>query len=345
MRRKDNALVAAKRSRVTTASLPVICLSGSTATGKTDLAITLAKHLPIDLISVDSGQVYRGMNIGTAKPQSLVLQEFPHGLVDVRDIDNPYSAAEFRRDAEGLIRRSLRNRRIPLLVGGTLFYFSALLDGLPDLPEADPGLRAALEEEASTRGWATMYRNLQKLDPFAAQRIDPNDRQRVVRALEINLLSGKIIETAESANGLTATGVPVLKLVLFISDRAALHRRICERLDRMLQGGFVEEVHALKTQFPGARQTPAMRSVGYQQIWSYLEQEVSYAEMVEDIRTATRRLAKRQLTWLRNEPGCVWFDSLNPRLTEGILGYLAGSGCLLPAGLKYQPASLTFQER
>jgi len=326
MRLKADPPVAAERSRVTTPTLPVICLTGSTATGKTDLAITLAKHLPIDLISVDSGQVYRGMNIGTAKPESSTLQKFPHGLVDVRDIDHPYSAAEFRRDAEGLIRRSLSKRRIPLLVGGTLFYFSALLDGLPDLPEADIRLRAALEEEASTKGWPTMYRKLQKLDPCAARRIDPNDRQRVLRALEINLLSGKTIETGESANGLTARGIPVLKLALFISDRAALHQRISERLDQMLQGGFVEEVNILKEQFPGTRQTPAMRSVGYQQIWSYLDQEMSYAEMVENVRTATRRLAKRQLTWLRNEPGCVWFDTLNPRLTEGILGYLAGSG-------------------
>lgn len=255
-----------------------------------------------------------------------MLQKFPHGLVDVREVDNPYSAADFRRDAEELIQRSLSNRRIPLLVGGTLFYFSALLDGLPDLPEADPRLRATLEEEANTKGWATMYRKLQKLDPSASRRIDPNDRQRVLRALEINLLSGKMIEATESANGLMARGIPVLKLALFVSDRAALHRRISERLDQMLQSGFVAEVNGLKEQFPGARQTPAMRSVGYQQIWSYLDQEVSYREMVEDICTATRRLAKRQLTWLRNEPGCVWFDTLNPRLTEGVLGFLASSG-------------------
>ncbi len=284
----------------------------------------LAAFFPIDLISVDSGQVYRGMDIGTAKPEPAILKRTPHGLIDIRDIDTVYSAADFCRDAKSLIQKSLNQQRIPLLVGGTFFYFSALLNGLPDLPPADASVRAALDEEAKRIGWSGMHDKLRNLDPFASKRISPGDRQRILRALEINLLSGEPVKEQPARTGLLGDGIPVLKLCLFLSDRAVLHRKIAQRVDHMLDLGLVDEVGRLRQQFPGARNLPAMRSVGYQQVWSYLEQEIDHSALVEDVRTATRRLAKRQLTWVRNEPGWTWFDALAPGLFDGILKYLAG---------------------
>ena len=285
----------------------------------------LANYLPIDLISVDSGQVYRGMDIGTAKPESAILKRTPHGLIDIRDIDTVYSVADFCRDAQSLIQKSRDQQRIPLLVGGTLFYFSALLNGLPDLPAADASVRAVLEEEAKRIGWAGMYDKLRNLDPSASKRISPSDRQRILRALEINLVSGEPVREKPARTGLLGGDIPVLKLCLFLSDRAVLHRKIAQRVDHMLELGLVDEVDRLRKQFPGARNLPAMRSVGYQQVWSYLEQEIDHCALVEDVRTATRRLAKRQLTWVRNEPGWTWFDALSPGLFGGILKYFSGT--------------------
>ena len=285
----------------------------------------LANYLPIDLISVDSGQVYRGMDIGTAKPESAILKRTPHGLIDIRDIDTVYSVADFCRDAQSLIQKSRDQQRIPLLVGGTLFYFSALLNGLPDLPAADASVRAVLEEEAKRIGWAGMYDKLRNLDPSASKRISPSDRQRILRALEINLVSGEPVREKPTRTGLLGGDIPVLKLCLFLSDRAVLHRKIAQRVDHMLELGLVDEVDRLRKQFPDARNLPAMRSVGYQQVWSYLEQEIDHCALVEDVRTATRRLAKRQLTWVRNEPGWTWFDALSPGLFGGILKYFSGT--------------------
>ena len=285
----------------------------------------LANYLPIDLISVDSGQVYRGMDIGTAKPESAILKRTPHGLIDIRDIDTVYSVADFCRDAQSLIQKSRDQQRIPLLVGGTLFYFSALLNGLPDLPAADASVRAVLEEEAKRIGWAGMYDKLRNLDPSASKRISPSDRQRILRALEINLVSGEPVREKPARTGLLGGDIPVLKLCLFLSDRAVLHRKIAQRVDHMLELGLVDEVDTLRKQFPGARNLPAMRSVGYQQVWSYLEQEIDHCALVEDVRTATRRLAKRQLTWVRNEPGWTWFDALSAGLFGGILKYFSGT--------------------
>ena len=285
----------------------------------------LANYLPIDLISVDSGQVYRGMDIGTAKPEPAILKQTPHGLIDIRDIDTVYSVADFCRDAQSLIQKSRDQQRIPLLVGGTLFYFSALLNGLPDLPAADASVRAVLEEEAKRIGWAGMYDKLRNLDPSASKRISPSDRQRILRALEINLVSGEPVREKPARTGLLGGDIPVLKLCLFLSDRAVLHRKIAQRVDHMLELGLVDEVYRLRKQFPGARNLPAMRSVGYQQVWSYLEQEIDHCALVEDVRTATRRLAKRQLTWVRNEPGWTWFDALSPGLFGGILKYFSGT--------------------
>lgn len=308
-------------------NLPVIFLAGTTACGKTDLALRLAREFPFDLVSVDSGQVYRGMDIGTAKPVPAVLEKTPHGLIDIRDVEEPYSAADFRTDAQRLISDSRRRGRIPLCVGGTLFYFSALFYGLSDLPPADALLRATLEEEARTVGWPGLYERLHRLAPDAARHIAPEDRQRILRALEIHMHSGSVGEEAARIGGLAGSNVRVLKLCLFFSNRAVLHERISQRFKSMLGQGFLEEVEGLKSAFPKARQTPAMRSVGYQQAWRFLQGETSRRQFEEDVQTATRRLAKRQLTWLRNEPGWIWFDALNPRVFEGISRFLDAAGC------------------
>ena len=306
---------------------PVIFLAGTTACGKTDLALRLAREFPFDLVSVDSGQVYRGMDIGTAKPAPSVLERTPHGLINIRDVQRPYSAADFRTDAQELISESRSRGRIPLCVGGTLFYFSALLHGLSDLPSADAPLRATLEEEATAIGWQGLYERLHRLAPDAARQIAPEDRQRILRALEIHMLAGGAGKAATRIGGLMGSNVRVLKLCLFFSDRAVLHERISQRFKLMLEQGFLEEVEDLKSAFPDARQTPAMRSVGYQQAWGFLQGETSREQFEEDVQTATRRLAKRQLTWLRNEPGWIWFDALNPRVLEGISRFLAAAGC------------------
>ena len=304
-------------------NLPVIFLAGTTASGKTKLALKLAEEFPIDLVSVDSGQVYRGMDIGTAKPPRDVLERAPHALIDIRNVESPYSAADFQKDARLSISQSRSRGRIPLCVGGTLFYFSALLHGLSKLPRADAALRASLEEEARSIGWDGLYERLRKLTPERSERIEPHDRQRILRALEIYELGGELGAATERTGGLIDANVPVLKLCLFTSDRAVLHERISRRFERMLEQGFVEEVQGLRSEFPNAQETPAMRSVGYQQAWYYLDGRISRQEFEEDVQTATRRLAKRQLTWLRNDPGWIWFDALNPGAMNAVSRFLA----------------------
>ena len=306
---------------------PVMFLAGTTASGKTELALRLAEEFPIDLVSVDSGQVYRGMDIGTAKPPREVLEATPHALIDIRDVELPYSAADFQTDARLLITESRSRGRIPLCVGGTLFYFSALLHGLSKLPPADAALRASLEEEAGSIGWHGLYERLRRLVPDGSEHIKPHDRQRILRGLEIHELGGKLGPETERSGGLIDANVPVLKLCLFISDRSVLHDRISRRFERMLEQGFLEEVKSLKSACPDAEHTPAMRSVGYHQAWHYLDGKISRQQFEEGTQTATRRLAKRQLTWLRNDPGWIWFDALNPGAINAVSGFLASSGC------------------
>ena len=302
----------------------VVFITGPTATGKTQLAIELARHYPIDLISVDSGQVYQGLDIGTAKPDQKTLEQFPHALINQRTIDDPFSAADFAEQAMTLIRQSLERNRIPLLVGGTLFYFAALMEGFTDLPAANPALREQLESELLAHGLDHLYGRLKRIDPSAAARIDQNDRQRTLRALEINALTGENVKKRASPNGLLRSGLKVIKICLNVPDREMLHHRIAQRLDAMLEAGLIGEVEQLRACYPDARGSPAIRSVGYQQVWSFLEDEISEAQMRADILTATRRLAKRQLTWLRNDSGYVWFDALHPRLQESLETYLSG---------------------
>ena len=306
---------------------PVIFLAGTTASGKTELALKLAEEFPIDLVSVDSGQVYRGMDIGTAKPPREVLDGVPHALIDIRNLDSPYSAADFQKDAWQFILQSRSRGRIPLCVGGTLFYFSALLHGLSKMPRADAALRASLEQEARSIGWDALYERLRKLAPKRSEQIEPHDRQRILRALEVCELGGESGAATERSGGLIDADVPVLKLSLFMSDRAVLHERISHRFKRMLEQGFLEEVKNLRSAFPEAQPTPAMRSVGYQQAWHYLDGKISRQRFEEDAQTATRRLAKRQLTWLRNDPGWIWFDALNPGVIGATSRFLASAGC------------------
>ena len=313
----------------------LIFLAGSTASGKTDLAIELASRLPVDLINVDSSQVYQGLDIGTAKPNGKILKEVPHGLIDIRSVGQSFSVADFCLEANTLIENSFEKGRIPLLVGGTMFYFSALLRGLSDLPPANSALRARLVKQAKQRGWAFLHARLEQVDPQAAERIDQHDTQRISRALEINLLTDLPVPVEETGNGLIQRGVKVTRLNIVIPDRQLLHQRISKRFQRMLDDGLVEEVEKLKEQWPQGGTTPALRSVGYRQVWEYLEGQVDYSTMVERASAATRRLAKRQLTWLRNEPGATWFDGTSPTLVTTLCRYLQAKG-VIASGTKLE---------
>lgn len=279
---------------------PAIFLMGPTASGKTALACALAERFPLALVSVDSALVYRGLDIGAAKPDAATLARHPHALVDIRDPAQAYSAAEFRQDALDAMGAITRAGRIPLLVGGTGLYFRALEHGLSALPDADPELRARLAGEAAREGWAALHARLAALDPQAAARIMPGDAQRIQRALEVIELTGRPLSAQQDGR---CGRLPwrVLKLALVPADRAALHARIACRFDAMLDGGFPEEAHRLRAD-PGWREDlPAMRAVGYRQAWAWLDGLDDRATFRDKAVFATRQLAKRQLTWLRSE--------------------------------------------
>ena len=280
---------------------PVVCLLGPTASGKTDIALQLADEYPIDLISVDSALVYRGMDIGTAKPAADILRRVPHRLIDIRDPEESYSAGEFVRDAGAEIDASNERGRIPLLVGGTMMYFRALTEGIAALPAADAIIRAAIDAEAETAGWPAMHALLAKVDPLAAARIKPNDSQRIQRALEVYRLTGKSLSAWQAGAAPARKKENFLKVALVTVSRAVLHERIAARLEAMLENGFVEEVETLMAR-PGLTAThSSMRAVGYRQLWSYLEGNDSREGARAKALAATRQLAKRQLTWLRSE--------------------------------------------
>lgn len=279
---------------------PAIFLSGPTASGKTALAMQIASEFPVDIISVDAAQVYRGLDIGTAKPSLEERARFPHRLIDIRDPSEIYSAADFRSDALQAMQEITAAGRIPLLVGGTLFYFRALERGLPDLPTADPGLRAALLQEAETLGWDVMHERLRALDPARAERVHPNDPQRILRALEIIQLSGR---AASDFGKVGSVPLPydLIKIQLYPENRDWLHQRIVLRFETMLEQGFLEEARRLFKKTELHSDLPAMRTVGYRQAGLYLREEINYDSMVQMAISATRQLAKRQLTWLRSE--------------------------------------------
>ncbi len=294
---------------------PAVFIMGPTASGKTALAVHLAGRFPLDIVSVDSALVYRGMDIGTAKPDAATLARAPHRLLDIRDPDAPYSAAAFRDDALAAMAEIAARGRVPLLVGGTMLYFRVLLKGLDDLPRADPALRAELEAEAATRGWPALHAELARFDPATAARLAPNDAQRIGRALEIVRLTGRPM-SAQLARTAAALPYDVLQLALVPSDRAVLHRRIAERFDDMLDAGLLDELRTLRARYKLTPDLPSMRAVGYRQAWACLDGAIDTQTLREQGIAATRQLAKRQLTWLRSWPDAVPLDCLAPDLAE-----------------------------
>ncbi len=317
---------------------PAIFLMGPTAAGKTDLALALARVLPCELISVDSALVYRGMDIGTAKPDKTTLAEFPHRLVDIRDPAESYSAAEFRSDALAAMAEATARGHIPLLVGGTMLYYKALLEGLADMPGADPLLRAELEARAEREGWQALHDELRGVDPESAARIHPNDPQRLIRALEVYRLSGLSMsahrqrQAAENtATGASAAGqfpYTVAQLVIAPAQRSILHERIAQRFRLMLEQGLLEEVEGLRQRSDLHPGLPSIRAVGYRQVWDYLDGNLSRAQMEEQGIIATRQLAKRQFTWLRGWGDAHWLDSLDCDNLPRALKYLAAVSIL-----------------
>ncbi|WP_137818588.1 tRNA (adenosine(37)-N6)-dimethylallyltransferase MiaA [Pseudomonas sp. 2FG] len=315
-----------------------IFLMGPTAAGKTDLAIELARVLPCELISVDSALIYRGMDIGTAKPSKELLAEFPHRLIDIRDPAERYSAAEFRADALAAMAEITARGRIPLLVGGTMLYYKALQEGLADMPGADPQVRAELEARAAVEGWEALHRELAAVDPESAARIHPNDPQRLTRALEVFRVSGLTMTAhrqrqAGQNSGLDASGheqlpYTVARLAIAPAQRQVLHARIAERFQLMLEQGFIEEVEALRKRGDLHAGLPSIRAVGYRQVWDYLDGNLDRAEMVERGIIATRQLAKRQFTWLRSWSDLHWLDSLACDNLPRALKYLASVSIL-----------------
>jgi len=297
---------------------PAIFLMGPTASGKTGVAVELVQHLPCEIISVDSALVYRDMDIGTAKPDAATLARAPHHLIDLIAPTESYSAAQFRRDALRLMAEIAARGRIPLLVGGTMLYFKALLHGLSDLPEADPALRAELDEKAGRLGWPALHDQLAQLDPVTAARLHPTDSQRIQRALEVCLLSGQPMSALFGQAEKDALPHRVIQIALEPSDRAVLHRRIAERFDIMLAAGLVDEVRRLRASYRLDPALPSMRCVGYRQAWQYLDGEFDLATLREKGIAATRQLAKRQLTWLRSMPDVRRFDCLDADLDRQV---------------------------
>lgn len=292
---------------------------GPTASGKTALALALADRFPVSLISVDSALVFRDMDIGTAKPDRATLARYPHALVDLISPEAAYSAARFREDALAAMAAATAAGRIPLLVGGTMLYFKALLEGLSDLPQADPAIRAQLEARAKTEGWPALHAELAKLDPITAARLKPNDSQRLQRALEIIQISGQPMSTLLAAQ--TASPLPyrLLSLSLLPSDRQVLHQRIAQRFDEMLAQGLVQEVEQLRRRYALHPDLPAMRCVGYRQVWEWMEGNYRDKRELRDRGIfATRQLAKRQITWLTNTLGGETFDCLSPDLAATV---------------------------
>jgi tRNA dimethylallyltransferase len=284
---------------------------GPTASGKTELALALCDLLPLEIISVDSALIYRGMDIGTAKPSLTLQKQYKHHLIDILDPLESYSAAAFRRDALAIMAEISSRGRVPLLVGGTMLYYRALQQGLAVLPDAQPELRRQLEQRWQQQGLEALHKELQKLDPAAAVRIHPNDPQRILRALEVVLVTGKSMTELWAQQPESELPYRLLKLALWPQDRMLLHARIARRFEQMLAGGFIAEVQALKNRGDLSENLPSMRSVGYRQVWQHLAGELDYEQTKERGIIATRQLAKRQLTWLRAEPELLLLDMLN----------------------------------
>lgn len=310
---------------------PVICLVGPTASGKSAASLALAERWPVEIIVMDSATIYRGMDIGTAKPTAAEQAKVPHHLIDIRDPAESYSAAEFRSDALGLIEQIQQRGRFPVICGGTMMYYKVLREGISNLPTADAELRAQIDAEAQQKGWPALHAELATYDPISAARLAPNDSQRLQRAIEIYRASGVPMSDWLARDKPSAPEHEYLTLSLEPSDRLALHARIAQRYHAMLAEGLLEEVAQLRARGDLHTGLPSIRCVGYRQLWEHLEGNISLETAVEQAIAATRQLAKRQLTWLRSDPSRHIVDCLAPDATEQIVS-LAASALSGPRG-------------
>ncbi|MGH8730177.1 MAG: tRNA (adenosine(37)-N6)-dimethylallyltransferase MiaA [Burkholderiales bacterium] len=291
---------------------------GPTASGKTGVALELAQHFPVEIVSVDSALVYRRMDIGTAKPDLTTRLKVPHHLIDLIDPTEGYSAAQFCDDALEAMRGIVERERVPLLTGGTMLYFKALQEGLSDLPAADADIRMVIDAMAIEAGWPAIHRELKRIDPATAERLDPNDAQRIQRAMEIFYLTDKPMSELIAAGGSASLPYRLIRIALIPGDRAALHQRIAARFEEMLELGLINEVRALREDYDLKPSLPSMRCVGYRQAWQYLDGEFGLGALRDKAVAATRQLAKRQLTWLRAMEGVITFDCLAEDLHEQV---------------------------
>jgi len=297
---------------------PAILLMGPTASGKSRLALALAQAFPIEIVSVDSAQIYRGMDIGTAKPSLPERRAVPHHLIDIIDPTDAYSAARFRNDALRLVQDVAARKRIPLLVGGTMLYFKALREGLSELPESDTEVRRLIDAEAAARGWPALHAELARVDPDTAARLKPNDAQRIQRALEIFRIAGMPMSKLLARHGRAELPFRPIQVALVPSDRGALHRRIETRFDAMLKAGLLEELRSLQARYALTPSLPSMRCIGYRQAWQVLDGSIGAGELRDRGIFATRQLAKRQLTWLRSMSDVEAFDYFKPGVEMAI---------------------------
>jgi tRNA dimethylallyltransferase len=301
---------------------PAILLMGPTASGKTAVATALAAKLPCEIVSVDSAQVYRHMNIGTAKPDAELLKRVPHHLIDLVEPHETYSAARFRDDALTVMREITERGNIPLLAGGTMLYFQALTEGLNELPEADPAIRLVIDTMAEASGWPALHRELARVDPETAERLEPNDAQRIQRALEVYYVTNKPLSDLIRKPKYVYFPYAPIRIALLPSDRAKLHERIAKRFEDMLELGLIGEVRRLRSRYGLDVNMPSMRCVGYRQAWRYLDGEFGLATLREKGVAATRQLAKRQLTWLRAMNDVTTFDCLAEDVADQVLEFL-----------------------
>jgi tRNA dimethylallyltransferase len=302
---------------------PLICIAGPTASGKSAAARAIAQRWPVEIINVDSATIYRGMDIGTAKPSTQERVEVTHHLLDIIDPADSYSVASFRRDALQCVRDIQSRGHLPLLVGGTMMYFKALRDGLNDLPAADPEIRKVLESRAAAEGWPAMHTWLKKIDPITAQRLSPNDSQRIGRALEIWQISGQPMSALIGATQPADEPVATITVSLEPLERSLLHARIAERFDQMLELGLLTEVQALHARGDLHPALPSIRCVGYRQLWAMLEGKLDLKQAKEQAISATRQLAKRQITWLRSQPTRHIIDACSPSAIDQVVQAIA----------------------
>jgi tRNA dimethylallyltransferase len=303
-----------------------VLLMGPTGSGKSDLGVKIAEQLPCEIISVDSALVYRGMDIGTAKPSLATRARVAHHLIDIREPTQGYSVGEFTLDVQRVLEDVWSRNRLPLLLGGTMMYFHALTEGIADLPEADLAVRAAIDAKAAQAGWQAVHQELAEVDPQAAARIHINDPQRIQRALEVHRVTGQTITKLQQARVSVFADVNVIEFALAPLERSELHTKIELRFGAMLEAGFVEEVRRLYERGDLSPEHPSMRAVGYRQMWRYLAGQSTLNDATEEAIAATRQLAKRQLTWLRRRANARWLDSMRPDVARAIVGALSEGG-------------------